>query len=384
MMQYYKPKTFDNTTIIKPISSGISSTVTSTSGLSSSGLSSTATKISSISSTSVSFQTEMNRNNYGNFPSTETSSTGTSSTRFTTIFDNSEYKSGSGSDISDNSDTEKTIELYHGARDETFKKMIVNILSTRSGLKQKYIDSITDEEGMKVFSQAFTHPTINETENYEFYEIIGDSTVNKSIVWYLTRRFPKLRTPQGVPIIARLKICLVSKKTLATLCEKLNVWNFVSSDMDTRQTKMKKTLEDVFEAFLGAVEFLIDSKIKEGAGYSFSYSIIKSLFDEIDISLKYNDLYDAKTRLKELFDFYKNKKIHTFRYETKKIDMFFITEVIISVIRDDGKIVNVTSESGKANLKQDSEQKASENALRLLYNMGIYKPEPEIFREDKI
>jgi dsRNA-specific ribonuclease len=260
--------------------------------------------------------------------------------------------------------------------------MIVNILKSRSELKQKYIDMITDEDGMKVFSQVFTHPTMNEHENYEFYEIIGDSTVNKSIVWYLMRRFPKLRTPQGVPIIARLKICLVSKKTLSILCEKLNVWNFVSSDMDTRQTKMKKTLEDVFEAFLGSVEFLIDSKIKEGAGYSFCYNIIKSLFDEIDISLKYNDLYDSKTRLKELFDFYKNKKIHNFKYETKKIDMFFVTEVVISLISD-GKIVNITSDSGKANLKQDSEQKASENALRLLYNRGIYKQEPDIFRSDK-
>lgn len=351
-MQYYKKEKFDNTNIIKPIFPEVSK-ISKISN-------SSATKVSS---TKISFS-----------DSSSASSVSSASIKTMFITDKSE--------LSDLSDSEKVIEYYHGARDNTFKNMIVNILSKRSGLKQKYIDMITDDEGMKVFSQVFTHPTMDANENYEFYEIIGDSTVNKSIVWYLMRRFPKLRTPQGVPVIARLKICLVSKKTLSSLCEKLNVWNFVSSDMDTRQTKMKKTLEDVFEAFLGAIEFLIDSKIKEGAGYSFCYNIIKSLFDEIDISLKYNDLYDSKTRLKELFDFYKNKKIHNFKYETKKIDVFFVTEVIISVIRDDGKIVNVVSESGKANLKQDSEQKASENALRLLHNMGIYKQEPDIFRSD--
>ena len=40
-----------------------------------------------------------------------------------------------------------------------------------------------------------------------------------------------------------------------------------------------------------------------GVGYYIVYSILKNIFDEKIISLSYNNLYDSKTKLKELFDF---------------------------------------------------------------------------------
>lgn len=276
-------------------------------------------------------------------------------------------------------------EHFLAPRGESFKNMIINILKTRSKLKDKYIEKITDDEGMKLYECAFTHPSIDEKNNYEFYELLGDSTVNKSIVWYLMRRFPHLHNPQGVCIVARLKICLVSKKTLSSLCEQLHVWDFISCDAETRNTKMKKTLEDVFESFMGVTEYLIDYKILQGTGYSFCYNMISSLFNEIVISLKYEDLYDAKTRLKELMDFYKNKIVYDLKYVSTKTDMFFVTEVYCTIETNGKRKISLLG-TGKACLKQESEQKGSEEALEYLKKIGFSKPVPDIYnvnmRED--
>lgn len=264
-------------------------------------------------------------------------------------------------------------EKYFGPRDKTFRKMLYSIFEKRSGLKDKYIEKILDEEGLAVFSQIFTHSSVDQEKNYEFYEILGDSTVNKCIVWYLSRRFPKLNSPKGVPIIARLKIGLISKKTLASLCEKLNIWDFVSCDIETREKNVKKTLEDIFEAFIGGFEYLVDNKIKQCSGYNFCYNIVKSLLDEMDISLKYDDLYDAKTRLKELFDFHKGKKIDDIRYNTQKMENVFKTTVDGVIIGHSGNRENIFLGEGFACLKQDSEQRASEFAIKKLNSLGIKK-----------
>ena len=64
-------------------------------------------------------------------------------------------------------------------------------------------------------------------------------------------------------------------------------------------------LEDCVESFIGVTEMMIDDVCRPGVGHAVVYDILKSIFDEIAISLKYEDLYDSKTRLKELFDYHK-------------------------------------------------------------------------------
>ena len=212
---------------------------------------------------------------------------------------------------------QQPIEIYSGDRGINFEDMIRSILK-KGKLKEEYIDRITTN-GKELYSQAFTHPTANPDNNYEPLELLGDSIVNCCIVWYLSRRFPQLNCQDGVKIIARLKINLVSKKIFADFGDQLDFWKYVSADKETRDTKMKKTLEDVFEAFFGATQKLIDSEIRMGVGYSICYNIITNLFDTLHISLKYEDLYDAKTRLKEVFDFFK-ETIGQIKYENERVD----------------------------------------------------------------
>ena len=96
----------------------------------------------------------------------------------------------------------KTIKIYSGDRGINFENMLRNILK-KGKLKKDYIDLII-KNGMPLYSQAFTHPTADENNNYEPLEFLGDSIVNCVIVWYLSRRFPQLNCQDGVKILARL------------------------------------------------------------------------------------------------------------------------------------------------------------------------------------
>ena len=270
------------------------------------------------------------------------------------------------------------IEIINGPRDDTFKNLIVSLLR-RGRLRQKYIDKILDKDGMDLYSKAFTHPTADELNNYEFYEMMGDASVNCAIVWYLNRKFPHLHCPGGVKIIARLKINLVSKRTFGPLAEKLGLWPFVTADRDIKERKMKQTLEDVFEAFFGVTQTLIDG-IKMGRGHAIIYNIIKSVYDEhIPISLKYEDLFDAKTRLKETFDYPQYKeRLSSLKYECIKDMEESMNTVTIRAQTPRGYII---IGKGTGPLKPTAEQNAANQALYNLSRMGFKKPMPEAFKE---
>ena len=84
-------------------------------------------------------------------------------------------------------DSSKEIKIIYGIRGTQFRNKIQSIL--KGNLKEEYIDKVTDPEGMKLYDQIFTHRTANEVTNYEFFELLGDQTINKTLVWYFSRRF---------------------------------------------------------------------------------------------------------------------------------------------------------------------------------------------------
>ena len=199
-----------------------------------------------------------------------------------------------------------------------FKSLIERTLKLTS-LSNSSIKSLLDDRKF-IFNQkhlsalelyenyVFTAPCYDAAINYEFLEILGDSTINKAIVTHFTRRFPKLQCPQGVRTIARLKIKYVSKDTFYKFAEKLGFWDFIKASPDTRERRKKPTLEDVFEAFCGATEWIINKKIGSDIGYHIIQKLIDCLFNDIEISLEHNELYDAITRLKETQDYHLSKE----------------------------------------------------------------------------
>lgn len=262
-------------------------------------------------------------------------------------------------------------QIYTGIRGKPFKIFLRNVLSL-SNLDEPYYDMLLDKEGIQMYEQAFTHKSADELNNYEYLEFLGDVTLNKSIAWYLSRRFPHLNKPQGVKVLTRLKINLISKKSFAGFAKTLSFWDFVSADTDIRSTNMDKTLEDVFESFFGATELLIDSKIREGAGYHFCYNIISSLLDTKDISLRYEDLYDAKTRLKELIDFYRDT-LGTLKYDCVKQDASqHVSAYLVLPSKE-----HVVLGKGTSYLKAKAEQIAATESIEILKQKGFVKPQTD-------
>lgn len=265
-----------------------------------------------------------------------------------------------GSTVTLNPETKD--QVHTGLRGNSFREFLREVMKL-SNLKAQYIDVLLDEE-YDTFEDVFTHKSANTEKNYEFYEFIGDVTLNKSIAWYLTRRFPQLNCPEGVKILTRLKINLVSKKSFSKFAENLHFWPFVSASLEVRTLKMGKTLEDVFEAFFGSFEMLIDKHWGEGLGYQFCYTLISKLLDSIDISLKYEHLFDSKTRLKELIDYF-GEKIGKIEYTAQKEDRIHY----VTILHNKRCIA-----TGSAPLKADAQQKAAEKAIYQLSRQGFIRP----------
>lgn len=285
--------------------------------------------------------------------------------------------------------------VYMGSRGSDFKKLITSVLK-RGNLKDKYIKLLTNKESLRLYSNAFTSELVDSENNYQVLEQLGDLTGNKFIVNYMYKRFPQLSCANGVKIVARLRINYGAKQSFSEIARKLGFWPFISATNDLRSKKMKPLLEDVFEAFIGVTEMLIDNHKRVGVGYAIVYDILSSIFDEMDISLRYEDLYDAKTRLKELFDLYEDRlgplvykdfreeainhsivyRVHGGKYEEKILKNGTVSVNKKRIIG--GRYVKLGD--GYASLKADSQQKAAENALSFLKNNGISKPVPDMYK----
>ena len=206
-----------------------------------------------------------------------------------------------------NKNNDRTISgIYIANRGDEFKTLISSVL--KKGLDEEadkeLIELLLSDKNIECYSSAFTSESIDPINNYQVFEQLGDLSGNKFIVSYFYNRFPQLKCSEGVKIVARLRINYGAKQSFSKIAQNLGFWNFITETKDIRQREMKKLLEDVFEAFIGVTEYIVDKNEGVGTGYQVVYKILEGIFDEMEISLEYDDLYDAKTRLKELCDLF--------------------------------------------------------------------------------
>ena len=287
--------------------------------------------------------------------------------------------------------TTTTEGIYFGSRGKDFQELIAGILK-KSKVCSKYVKILTGPESMKVYASAFTSELVDPDNNYQVLEQVGDLTGNKFIVNYMYERFPQLDCVEGVKVVARLRINYGAKQSFSDIARKLGFWDFISATNDLRQRRMKPLLEDVFEAFLGATERIIDRKKRVGVGYAIVYDILASIFDEMEISLRYEDLYDSKTRLKELFDMYESS-LGPLVYNEKRQELLTVSTVYrVSgghyEVRPNGSLNKkriiggsyVKIGEGVAALTSAAQQKAAAVALETLNNEGWAKPVPRVYK----
>jgi ribonuclease-3 len=265
-------------------------------------------------------------------------------------------------------------EKYIGSRGSKFRTLIRSFLAS-GGLKDRYIDLLTDEYGMKIYGEAFTDETIDPDRNYEKYEYVGDSFAAGFIAPYFYRRFPQLQCAKGVDPLSRLKQKYSSTKSFYPIAENLGFWDYISVSMARRDREKKALLEDVLEASIGATALMLDDRIRQGVGYALCYEILKAQFDQLDISIEYDELIDSKSRLKEIHDAYKS--LPSLKYvNTRSPEELLTNTVIYSTVTGRNTIIG----KGSGAKKKISEQNAAYNAVKNLKRLGIYKDPPEFYR----
>lgn len=251
-----------------------------------------------------------------------------------------------------------------------FSKFIAGLIQQFS-LPTSWARELTSINAIKTFMIAFTHSSFDSENNYEPYEQIGDATIGKFMVNYFYARFPNLSHKKGVKYVARLRIKYGSKQHLSHLATQFGFERHIRC---VEMAGTRRILEDVFEAFIGAVELILDVALNaRGIGYICCYQILEKIFGATEIPLTYEDLFDAKTRLKELFD---SRLIEGApRYEFAKQEGGYRVQIWPSVA---GKSRAHSEIIGEATMeyKADAEQAAAAAALKLLKSRGISKQIP--------
>lgn len=115
---------------------------------------------------------------------------------------------------------------------------------------------------------ALTHPSALEhsdhKKSYERLEFLGDSVVGFIVARALFEQFPNMDEGK----LTRLKVSLVSGKTLSALSKELGIGEciiFGSSESGTGSRGYKSALENVYESLVGAL--LLDASIQEAENF---------------------------------------------------------------------------------------------------------------------
>lgn len=145
-----------------------------------------------------------------------------------------------------------------------------------------------------LYEQAFTHPSYNADANtkhhdYERLEFLGDAVVDLVVaeVAFITR--PEL--DQGN--LTKMRASLVNTNGLAGYSRKYNVHEYVrlGNSFSGDVSKANHILEDVFEAFIGAL--YLDQ------GFKVTKEVVVNIFINDIKTFKMDGLYDYKSRLQE-------------------------------------------------------------------------------------
>jgi dsRNA-specific ribonuclease len=265
-----------------------------------------------------------------------------------------------------------------------------------------YLDQLTSKENMRELKIAFTHPSVNSDPNaepqpdYELYEFEGDTIINAFVTFYIRDRYPKIVSVNWLTKIAHM---INSKKFLGRLARQTGIEKYIIYGEDMRKEIARNgkdlnknidylsMLEDVVEAFCGCLINLFKKiGLTRAIGEQVVNNILTTFYNAMDISIRYEDVFDPITRLKELYEAkgrgYKwgpGVKIYQ-QYvdpETKKVTVkVYGWPLGDRTMKDENKklLANVTADT-----VSEAKEQASLKALRVLdevYKIGEVAPDP--------
>ncbi len=208
---------------------------------------------------------------------------------------------------------------------------------------------------INLYRLSLTHRSVSSASsdgtsgNNERLEYLGDAVLDSVVSEYLYKKYPKAN--EG--FLTRTRSKIVNGKSLSDISKKLKITSLIISNTKGNRSRM---YEDALEAFIGAI--YLDRGYKASQRF-IENKIIKQI---INIEQVINTDNNFKSILIEWVQ--KNKYEMEFYtdYETPG-DKYFISYL---------RINNQNVGKGRGLSKKSAEQKASENALKII-NKGEIK-----------
>lgn len=216
-------------------------------------------------------------------------------------------------------DVKQNLNVYFANYDASFSDELRKLFII--SIPEQYIDYLLSEKCLPYFVTAFTHTSADLNNNFLFLKTIGHVSCQKSLVWYLFRKYKSVS--QGQKLYTILKNTLSDAKKLGSVLNThfSSLFDYISiedsyrniltirQDMpdyekDEVTIERNELLQEIFEAIFGAVEFLLD-QYQLGTGNIIVYDWFTTLFDSYvsieTYGMNMDAMKDPKNKINDLF-----------------------------------------------------------------------------------
>jgi dsRNA-specific ribonuclease len=154
--------------------------------------------------------------------------------------------------------------------------------------REQYVTS----DNMKIWAQAFTHPSYDPQNNYEEYEMLGDKLMSAQFVEYLLRIEPNIKKDRMTDAVTTYMAKIQQGEMAVNHGMVAMLRKYVSDNYGSGHIK-----SDVIESFYGAL-FFVSNNIFPGLGYIRTSNFMEYLFKNKTIE---QDIDPAPTFIQQTF-----------------------------------------------------------------------------------
>ncbi|BBB16496.1 RNaseIII [Heliothis virescens ascovirus 3j] len=296
---------------------------------------------------------------------------------------------------------------------EKIAEIVVKYGNVDSQYYKLLLDTFRDDGSMDMFHAAVTAKDFDKLLNYEYFEYIGDSVVNRFIIDYIRDNYHGIcNTAQNIGIMTKLRSIYVGKWNLSKCCVSLGLHRYIRSNninsdvrklqayahrskrnamSNTNQPKVNadsvytdetaanvhrdtiSLLEDVMEAFVGALWCsLMNSSHRNTIVKQFVYGVIGDYAGIINPT--YENLNSARDRLQIA-----SKEIYGDRLSLLKRTNVDSTYTCTVYMEGSGVIACAT-----ANRNKDAIYRASCKAMNMMPELERYVPNSSVMKVDNV
>lgn len=272
-------------------------------------------------------------------------------------------------------------------------------------LGEEWIASMQEPQFIRLFHMAFVTRKYNNANfkqecdkyNYEYLEFFGDTFLKAAMVEIVTKRFPQAINNNGKDFCSKIIIEYCKDENLVHVAKKYNFNLFIKALDHEKETELEKILEDVVEAFIGALWISCRDNEKSNM-YRFEIieSFVRLIFDDIEgrVPIKYLTISNPKNilnvtmhsqtlcsgpRIRELT--YKTTPIQsetttdqTMAFHVKKQRPMQFTSHLFALIEDENNVrVHELIGCGTSDKKKEAENQAARAGIETLLSKFAIK-----------